>query len=261
MLYNMINNTYESFSKEREMDFNGKVAVITGASSGIGLAIMKKFWEQGARTVNLDLADEVFGSDLFFKGDISDPEFLKECCEKTVEHFGKIDYLINNVGDFSKRGLLSGCSYEDFMYIQKIGLAAPYTLTKLFMEHFNEEGAIVNIASTRAFMSQPDSESYAASKGGIVAMTHAMAASLQGKIRVNCISPGWIDNLGSDLSEADKNQHFVKRVGCGDDIANAVLFLCSNESSFITGQNITVDGGMTKNMIYHGDLGWNLETK
>ena len=88
MLYNMINNTYESFSKEREMDFNGKVAVITGASSGIGLAIMKKFWEQGARTVNLDLADEVFGSDLFFKGDISDPEFLKECCEKTVERFG-----------------------------------------------------------------------------------------------------------------------------------------------------------------------------
>ena len=142
------------------------------------------------------------------------------------------------------------------MYVQQVGVGAPYFLTMLLQDHFNEGGAIVNIGSTRGDMSQIDTESYSASKGGIVSLTHALAVSLGGKVRVNAISPGWIDTLDSKLSDADKSQHPVKRVGVPLDIVKMAMFLCSNDSSFITGQNIVVDGGMSKQMIYHGDGGW-----
>lgn len=238
------------------MDFNGKVAVITGGSHGIGLATMKKFWEHGSWVVNIDKNDEIFGSDLFFKGDVADEAFLTRCVEETLKKYGKIDFLINNVSE-SKNGLLSGCSLEDFLHAQRVSVGTPYLLTKLFMDHFNKGGAIVNIASTRAFMSQSDTESYSAAKGAVVSLTHAMAMSLEEKgIRVNCISPGWIDTYDNTFEGADNYQHAAGRVGVPDDIANMVTFLCSENSSFITGQNFTVDGGMTKKMIYHNDEGW-----
>ena len=158
---------------------------------------------------------------------------------------------------FSQNGLLSGCSLEDFLHAQRVSVGTPYLLTKLFMNNFNEGGSIVNIASTRAFMSQRDTESYSAAKGAVVSLTHAMAMSLEEKgIRVNCISPGWIDTFDNTFEGADNYQHAVNRVGVPDDIANMVAYLCSDMSSFITGQNSTIDGGMTKKMIYYNDEGW-----
>ena len=242
------------------MDFNGKVVVITGASHGIGLGCLKKFWEHGAKTVNIDKDDEIFGADLFLKGDIEDENFVKQCVDKIIQEYGKVDFLINNVCDSSKKGILSGCTLEDFMHVQKIGVAIPYYLTTLLKDNFSENAAIVNIASTRAFMSQEDTESYSAAKGAITSLTHALAMSLRGKVRVNCVSPGWIDVDNSKFSKEDEKQHPVGRVGAPEDIANAVLYLCAEESSFITGQNITIDGGMSKQMIYHNDLGWSYNT-
>jgi NAD(P)-dependent dehydrogenase (short-subunit alcohol dehydrogenase family) len=138
----------------------------------------------------------------------------------------------------------------------RVGITAPFFLTRLFMGHFNTPASIVNISSTRHLMSQADTESYTAAKGGITALTHAMAVTLAGKARVNAISPGWIDTTGSRFEGPDATQHPVGRVGTPSDIVHAVMFLCSPESGFITGQNITVDGGMTKQMVHHNDFGW-----
>ena len=238
------------------MDFNGKIVLLTGGSHGIGLGTLSKFREYGATVINIDINDDVLGCDIFFKGDVADEAFLTECAEKVLNKYGKIDFLINNVSE-SRNGLLSGCSLEDFMHAQRVSVGAPYLLTKLFMDNFNEGGAVVNIASTRAFMSQKDTESYSAAKGAVVSLTHAMAMSLEDRgIRVNCISPGWIDTFGNTFEGADNYQHCVNRVGVPEDIANMVVFLCSDKSSFITGQNFTIDGGMTKKMIYHNDEGW-----
>ncbi|MDP4093310.1 MAG: SDR family oxidoreductase [Bacillota bacterium] len=258
------------------MNFKDKVCVITGGANGIGLCIAREFAGQGAKVAIIDLNEEAgakvlkeikeYGSEgLFYKGDISDKLTVKNFSEKVLETFGNIDYLINNAM-LTKKGILSGCDFDDFNYVLRVGITAPYMLAKLFLGHFNKDGAIVNICSTRAFMSQADTESYTAAKGGIAALTHALAISLAGKVRVNSISPGWIDvnanfneNYEENHTEADKKQHLVKRVGKPQDIAKAVLFLCGNESSFITGENITVDGGMTHQMIYTGDNGWNYE--
>lgn len=176
-----------------------------------------------------------------------------------------MDFLINNAC-ISKKGVLTGCSYEDFEEVLKIGTIAPYFLTLLFRPHFNKGGSVVNISSTRAAMSQPDTESYTTAKGGISALTHALAVSLGGEIRVNSVSPGWIDTgayhsigFAPQYTKGDTDQHLVKRVGTPEDISEAILFLCSEKAGFITGQNITVDGGMTKQMIYSGDYGWELK--
>lgn len=164
----------------------------------------------------------------------------------------------------SRKGILTGCGFDDFNYVLKLGVTAPYMLSLLFKKYFNNGAAIVNISSTRAFMSQPDTESYTAAKGGISALTHALSVSLSGRVRVNCISPGWIDTSAfqdteiddPQFSSEDLSQHPAGRIGLPKDIAKAVLFLCSEDASFITGQNITIDGGMTKQMVYHGDHGW-----
>ena len=171
-----------------------------------------------------------------------------------IAQYGEIDYLINNA--CLSKGGLETCSYDDFDYVLRVGVAAPFMLTKLFMEHLNNGASIVNISSTRYLMSQANTESYTAAKGGITSLTHAMAVTLAGKARVNSISPGWIDTKNSQFSGADNTQHPVGRVGVPADIVNAVMFLCDEKSGFITGQNITVDGGMTKLMIYHNDYGW-----
>ena len=254
------------------MNFNGTTCVVTGGSNGIGRCIMEEFVRAGASVAFADtdetagnrLSAQLGGKALFFRGDIADEAVLTAFVDTAISRFGSIDYLVNNAC-LTRRGLLSGCGYDDFNYVLKVGVTAPYMLTRLLLPHFTERAAIVNIASTRAVMSQPDTESYSAAKGGIRALTHAMAVSLAGRVRVNCISPGWIDTSAyHDNTEPvaftpqDLAQHPAGRVGKPLDIAKAVLYLCSEDASFIDGENIVIDGGMTREMIYHGDHGWKL---
>lgn len=229
-----------------------KVAVVTGGARGIGKAICDEFIAQGAAVCTIDLLDNDY-----FVGDIADEQVIRKFADKVIADYGKIDFLINNAC-LSKGGLQS-CSCDDFNYVLRVGVTAPFLLTQLFTDNFNIPASIVNISSTRQLMSQPDTESYSAAKGGITALTHAMAVTLAGKARVNSISPGWIDTTDNQLEESDKTQHPAGRVGIPADIVHMVMFLCDEKSSFITGQNFIVDGGMTKQMIYHNDFGWKYE--
>lgn len=192
----------------------------------------------------------------YFIGDLAEKETLHRFAETVIAKYGRVDYLINNALPIM-RGI-SECSYEEFDYALKVGITAPFYLTKLFLPYFTPDAVIVNISSSRDRMSQPQTESYTAAKGGISALTHALAVSLSGKARVNSISPGWIDTAYTEYDGADAIQHPVGRVGNPLDIANMVLYLCSNKAGFITGENICVDGGMTRQMIYHDDYGWTL---
>jgi len=253
------------------MDFNEKVCVVTGGANGIGRCIAQRLMEAGAEVAVAD-ADRISGKMLksryggklfFYEGDIADKAVLESFAGGIKNRFGKVDYIVNNAC-ISKKGLISGCSYEDFNYVLRVGVSAPYYLVLLLSGILAEGAAIVNISSTRDGMSQPDTESYTAAKGGIAALTHALAVSLAGKARVNAVSPGWIDTgafqhmdgYEPQWSAEDKAQHPAGRIGRPDDIANMALFLLSDEAGFITGQNIAVDGGMTKQMVYHGDCGW-----
>lgn len=232
--------------------FKGKVAVITGGAHGIGKCIAEEFLKQGA---SVEIIDKAEGK--HFVGDISHKETLEKFCSHVINRHGSIDYLINNALPLMKG--IDDCSYEDFEYAMSVGVTAPFYLSKLFMTHFNTGGSIINISSSRDRMSQPQTESYTAAKGGISSLTHALAVSLAGKVRVNSISPGWIDTDFARFTGADALQQPAGRVGNPLDIANMVLFLCSDKAGFITGENICIDGGMTRQMIYHGDYGWSLE--
>ncbi len=233
--------------------FEGKVAVITGGAHGIGKAIGDAFAREGAA---IHIIDKQPGD--WFVGDVSDKETLERFVESVVEKNGHVDCLINNALPMMKG--IDDCSWEEFSYALAVGVAAPFYLTKLLMPHFAPGASVINIASSRDRMSQPQTESYTAAKGGIAALTHAMAISLAGKARVNSISPGWIDTAGSEITGADALQQPVGRVGKPEDIAEMVLFLCSGKAGFITGENICIDGGMTKLMIYHGEYGWELKS-
>lgn len=235
-------------------DFKDKVVVITGGAKGIGRDMVREFIKTGAKVAVMDKEDWEEAT-FYYRGDITEEERLNEFAELVIKMFGGIDYLINNAC-LSNKGLLSDCGFEDFNYVLKVGVTAPYMLTKLFMEHFNVGGSIVNISSSRADMSQADTESYTAAKGGINALTHAMAISLAGRVRVNSVSPGWIDTTESTWMAEDNRQHPVKHIGAPNDITKTVMFLCSEDSKFITGENIKVDGGMSRLMIYHGEEGW-----
>ena len=235
-------------------EFSYKVAVITGGANGIGKCIADEFRRQGAAVCVIDKADGEH-----FVGDISDRETLERFAERVIKQHGHIDYLINNALPLMKG--ISDCSYDEFQYALAVGVTAPFYLSKLFMPHFREGGSIINISSTRDRMSQPQTESYTAAKGGIAALTHALAVSLAGKVRVNSISPGWIDTTGTEYTGADAIQQPCGRVGKPIDIANMVLYLCSEKAGFINGKNICIDGGMTKLMIYHGDHGWSLNAE
>jgi NAD(P)-dependent dehydrogenase (short-subunit alcohol dehydrogenase family) len=195
----------------------------------------------------------------YFVGDLADKNTLEIFAQKVIDDYGHIDYLINNAAP--KSCGITSCSYEDFEYAQKVGVTAPFYLSKLFVPYFAEGASIVNISSSRDRMSQPETESYTSAKGGISALTHAMSVSLAGKVRVNSISPGWIDNNYTVYEGADATQQPVGRVGNPLDIANMVMYLCSDMAGFITGENICIDGGMTKQMVYHGDFGWTLDNK
>lgn len=234
------------------MNFKDKVVVLTGGAKGIGKCIKEMFEKQGAYVCTLDLLENDY-----FKGNVGNKEDLIAFTNKVISDYGQVDYIINNAKPLFKG--IDECSFEEFNEALQVGVTGPFMLAKLLKNHLNQNACIINISSTRDCMSQPQSESYSAAKGGISALTHALAVSLAGKARVNSISPGWIDTEDKKYDGSDANQHLVKRVGKVEDIAHLVLFLCSEEAGFITGENICVDGGMTKLMIYHNDYGWKLE--
>lgn len=241
--------------------------IVTGGAGGIGRQIAMTLMERGLRVAVLDVAPPCPGLDFlpviqptnddairlkdrsfFFQGDVTDSDHLDALIEKVLESAGTVHGLVNNAAITDP---LYAKDMNQFDRTIAVNLRAPYELTlKVAKELTKNNGAIVNIASTRALMSEPHTEAYSASKGGLVSLTHALAMSYKGKFRVNCISPGWISMDPGALSKADHDQHPVGRVGSALDVAHVVEFLLSEKSAFITGQNFVVDGGMTKKMIY-----------
>ena len=235
------------------MEFENKVVVVTGGARGIGRCIREQFEKAGAKVCVIDLLENDY-----FTGDLADKETLECFARKVIAEHGRVDVLVNNAAPLN-RGIAEA-SYEDFEYALRVGVSAPFYLTKLFMPYFGKGASIVNISSSRDRMSQPQTETYTAAKGGIASLTHALAVSLAGTVRVNSISPGWIDTAYTVYEGADAVQQPAGRVGNPLDIAHMVLFLCSEKAGFITGENICIDGGMTRQMIYHADFGWHLDT-
>ncbi len=246
-----------------------KVAIITGGGQGIGKAITKKFLENNIRVIVAEIDEEAgkeieeeyssLGDIKFIKTDVSKEEDVKSMVEETIKIFGKINYLINNAGIGINKHI-SELTLEEWNRVIGVNLTGAFLCSKYAYPYLKKEkGVIINIASTRAFMSEPNTEAYSASKGGIYALTHALAISLGPEIRVNCISPGWIEvsewkkksiRKSVELTELDHKQHPAGRVGKPEDIASLVLYLISDEAGFITGANFIVDGGMTRKMIY-----------
>ena len=233
-------------------EFKDKVVVVTGGTNGIGRCVADEFRSQGAIVYVIDKQEGEH-----FVGDISSREVLEAFAAEVLGRHDKVDVIINNALPLMKG--IDECTYEEFQYALSVGVTAPFYLVKLLMPHLAEGASIVNISSSRDRMSQPQTESYTAAKGGIAALTHALAVSLVGKARVNSISPGWIDTAYTVYEGPDATQQPTARVGNPMDIAHMVLFLCSDKAGFITGENICIDGGMTRQMIYHGDHGWRLE--
>ena len=231
--------------------FKDKVVIVTGGANGIGRCIADEFRSQGAIVYVIDKQEGEH-----FVGDISKKEVLEAFADEVLSKHNKVDIIINNALPLMKG--IDECSYKEFQYALSVGVTAPFYLVKLLKNHLADGASIINISSSRDRMSQPQTESYTAAKGGIAALTHALAVSLSGKARVNTISPGWIDTAYTVYEGSDATQQPAGRVGNPLDIANMVLFLCSDKAGFITGENICIDGGMTKQMIYHGDFGWEL---
>jgi len=232
--------------------FTDKVAVVTGGAKGIGKTIAEEFRKAGAHVCVIDLLPNNY-----YAGDLADQAVLEDFARKVIDDYGHVDFLIHNALPLMKG--IDQCSYQEFEYALRVGVTAPFYLTKLFAPYLAPGASIVNISSSRDRMSQPQTESYTAAKGGISALTHALAVSLAGKARVNSISPGWIDTDFTVYEGPDAFQQPAGRVGNPMDIANMVLFLCSDKAGFITGENICIDGGMTRQMIYHNDFGWTLQ--
>lgn len=230
-------------------EFANKVVVVTGGAKGIGAAIARSFRREGARVCIIDLLPNEY-----FQGDVGQKAVLEAFARKVIADFGRVDVLVNNALPLMKG--LGDCTYEEFQYALQVGVTAPFYLTQLFAPWFAPGASVVNISSSRDRMSQPQTESYTAAKGGIHALTHALAVSLAGKVRVNSISPGWIETGDTCYAGADAAQHPAGRVGNPMDIANMVLYLASEKAGFLTGENICIDGGMTRQMIYHNDYGW-----
>ena len=232
--------------------FDNKVVVITGGAGGIGLCMAEQFRAAGATVCTIDVVEGAT-----FRGDVSDPAVLDRFAAQVIADHGKVDVLINNapppmIG-------LEACSYAEFIQALQAGPGAAFYLTKLFSPVFAPGASVINLSSSRARMSQPQTESYSAAKGAIDALTHSLSVSLAGRVRVNAISPGWIDTAYTVYEGPDALQQPAGRVGNPLDIAALAMFLASDRAGFITGENILVDGGMSRLMIYHGDHGWSLD--
>ncbi|MFR9542161.1 MAG: SDR family oxidoreductase [Rikenellaceae bacterium] len=239
-----------------------KIIFITGGASGIGRGMVEHFAAAGATVAFCDI-DEVQGAitaehagAIFYKADVCNDVRLTEVLEDITSKFGGVDVIINNAG-VSKFTPLTEIEIEEFDKIIATNLRPVFITSRFMVRHLGtaegrrKYGRIINIASTRHLQSEPHSEAYAASKGGIVSLTHALAISLsEYNITVNCISPGWIDTGHYPISEEDKRQHPSGRVGTPSDIARMCEYLCREENDFINGENLTLDGGMTKKMIY-----------
>lgn len=233
-------------------EYSKKSVLVTGGARGIGRATARLLAERGYRVALADVkapAGRAAGP-AFYRCDVSSEPAVRACVRAATKRFGRLDALINNAaitgpvtGPVEKLALAE--------WNRRIGtnLTGAFLMAKHCVPHLRAaRGAIVNIASTRALQSEPDTEAYAASKGGLVALTHALAMSLGPEVRVNCISPGWISF--AKVSRRDHAQHPVGRVGRDEDIAALVAYLISDAAGFITGQNFVVDGGMTRKMIY-----------
>jgi NAD(P)-dependent dehydrogenase (short-subunit alcohol dehydrogenase family) len=253
------------------MSLQNKVAIVTGGGQGIGKAIAKRFLEERMKVVIADIDEEAgketeaefkhLGSIRFFNADVSDEDSVQNLIIETKRSFDGIDVLVNNAARSDPNNApITELSLEDWNKILSINLTGAFLCTKHSVTHLKKNrGIIINIASTRALMSEPNTEAYSAAKGGIVALTHALAISLGPDIRVNCISPGWIEvsewkkqatRHKPELTEQDHKQHPVGRVGKPEDVASLAVYLASPEATFITGENFVIDGGMTKKMIY-----------
>ena len=228
-----------------------KIVVVTGGAHGIGKCVVDEFRKNNDTVEVIDIKE---GN--HFVGDISKKEVLEAFATEVIKKYGRVDCIINNAIPLMKG--LDNCTWEEFQHALSVGVTAPFYLVKLLTPYLSKGASIVNISSSRDRMSQPKTESYTAAKGGIAALTHALAISLSGKARVNSISPGWIDTEHKEYEGADALQQPAGRVGNPMDIANMVLFLCSEKAGFISGENICIDGGMTRQMIYHNDNGWTL---
>ena len=234
------------------MNFKNKIVVITGGAHGIGLCAANEFKKLGAHVCVIDVT-----SGDHYIGDIGKKEVLEDFARTVIEKFGHVDVLVNNAPP--QMIGINECTWEEFQNALNVGVTAPFYLCKLFSPYFSEGASVINISSSRDRMSQPQTESYTAAKGGISALTHALAVSFAGKVRVNSISPGQIDTDYTVYEGSDAIQHPVGRVGNPLDVANMILFLASSKAGFITGENFCVDGGQTRLMIYHGDHGWSLK--
>ena len=233
------------------MSFENKVVGMTGGAHGIGLCAAKEYAKCGAHVFVIDSAEGDH-----FVGDIGSKADLEAFAGQVIDRYGRVDVLVNNapppmIG-------VDNCTWAQFQRAMNVGVTAPFYLSKLFSPYFAPGASIINISSSRDRMSQPQTESYTAAKGGIAALTHALAVSFAGRVRVNSISPGWIDTAYTVYEGPDASQQPAGRVGNPMDIANMILFLASSRAGFITGENICIDGGQTKLMIYHGDHGWSL---
>lgn len=242
--------------------FQNKTVIVTGAAQGIGRAVATHFAKAGANVViadiGHDLGVQLAGelqkegySAIFAETDVRSEESVRQLMDMAAARFGEIHILINNAGKGKWISPLE-LSLEDWDDVINTNLRSVFLCSREAAKRMKNGGAIINLASTRAVMSEPNSESYAASKGGILALTHALASSFSElNITVNSISPGWIETGDYDaLRPVDHNQHFSNRVGKPDDIARACLYLANPENDFITGTDLTIDGGMTKKMIY-----------
>lgn len=231
------------------MRFKEKVVVISGGASGIGKRLKERFEAEGAHVCIIDIKPNDF-----FQGSLSDQSMMDAFVKKVIQIYGHVDVLINNAAPISL-GIHEG-SLEGFKHALAVGVEAPFYLSQQFIPYFQEGASIINITSTRARMSMAETESYAAAKGALSTLTHAMAISLARKVRVNAIAPGWILTSEEELSQADALQQPVGRVGSCDDVCSLALFLASEEAGFMTGEEIVIDGGMSKLMIYHNENGW-----